>query len=90
MMKEYALISIYDKKNINKICQLFKEYNIGIIATGSTEKYIKKIGYRCNNVSKYTNFKEILNGRVKTIHPLIHASLLFNREDTAQTKFLKN
>ena len=83
---QYALISVFDKKNLNFICKLFKKNNIKIISTGSTSKYIKKIGYNCISVSNLTKFKEILDGRVKTIHPKIHASLLYKRSDKNHIK----
>ena len=79
--KRYALISVYDKIKIEKICDLFKKNDIQIISTGLTAKYIKKNGFKCFNVSDFTKFEEILNGRVKTLHPLIHASLLFDRQN---------
>jgi len=81
MKDQYALISVFDKINLNFICKVFKKNNIKIISTGSTSKYIKKIGYNCISVSNLTKFKEILDGRVKTIHPKIHASLLYKRSD---------
>ena len=79
--KRYALISTFDKSNLKLICHTLKKFSIGIISTGSTAKYIRKIGFPCQNISKLTKFKEILNGRVKTLHPKIHASLLFNRKN---------
>lgn len=79
-MKKYALISVYDKKNINIICEYFFKKNISIISTGSTALKIKKSGYPCLLVSDLIKFKEILDGRVKTLHPNIHASLLFSRD----------
>ena len=85
-MKKFALISVYDKTNIEKICYLFKKYNITIISTGSTAKCINKIGYNCLKVSSLTKFQEILDGRVKTLHPLIHASLLFDRKNKEHVK----
>ena len=85
-MKRYALISVYKKNNLDKICGVLKKYNIGIISTGSTSKYIKKLGYKCKLVSDITKFKEILEGRVKTLHPKIHASLLFKRSNIEQSK----
>mgnify|MGYP006130904613 CR=1 FL=1 len=83
---QHALISTYDKSNLGLICQIFSKYNIGIISTGSTGKYIKKLGFQCLNVSNLTRFKEILNGRVKTLHPKIHASILYDRNDTEHKK----
>ena len=84
--KRFSLISVYNKSNLKKICSLFKKNNIEIISTGSTAKSIKKIGYNCYEVSRYTKFDEILDGRVKTLHPLVHASLLFDRKNKNHTK----
>ena len=58
--KRYALISVSNKKNIGKICKLLKKYNIVIISSGNTFKYIKKIGFTCNSVSQITNFPELI------------------------------
>ena len=54
---QYALISVFDKINLNFICKVFKKNNIKIISTGSTSKYIKKIGYKCISVSSLTKKK---------------------------------
>ena len=84
--EQYALISVFDKINLDFVCKVFKKNNIKIISTGSTSKYIKKIGYSSISVSNLTKFKEILDGRVKTIHPKIHASLLYKRSDKKHIK----
>jgi len=86
---QYALISVFDKINLNFVCKVFKKNNIKIISTGSTSKHIKKLGYNCISVSNLTKFKEILDGRVKTIHPKIHASLLYKRSDKNHIKSFK-
>ena len=78
--KSYALISTFDKEKIEQLCEALTKYKINIISTESTSIYIKKYGFKCHSVSKFTKFKEILDGRVKTLHPKIHASLLFNRD----------
>ena len=52
--KKYALISVYDKKNLKKICETLTKYNIGLISTGSTRKEIKKNGFICDSVSNLT------------------------------------
>ena len=87
--KRFALVSVYDKNNLDKICELFKKYNIEIISTSTTSRYIKKIGYKCQEVSNFIKFKEILDGRVKTLHPLIHASLLFDRNNKNHSQTFK-
>ena len=81
MKKRYALISLYNKKNINKVCKVLNSFGINFLATKSTSIYLKKIGYPCKEISNYTKFKQILNGRVKTLHPKIHASLLYDRKN---------
>ncbi len=76
-----ALISVSDKENISSILRIFKKYNINIISSGGTFKAIKKLGYDCTEISKYTGFKEMLDGRVKTLHPKIHAGILHDRQN---------
>ena len=88
-MTNYALISVYDKSNLKKICSEFKKYKIKIISSGTTGNHIRKLGFKCEDLSKHTKFKEILDGRVKTLHPKIHASLLFKREDKKHLKTFK-
>ena len=88
--KKYALISVFDKKNLFLICKILNKYNISLISTGSTAKAIRKHGFSCALVSDLTKFPEILDGRVKTLHPKIHASLLHDRnKKTHITTFKK-
>ena len=84
--KKYALISVFNKQKLNILCAGLKKFNIEFISTGSTAKYIKKLGFKCYEISKLTKFPEILDGRVKTIHPKIHASLLFDRKKESHRK----
>ncbi len=78
-----ALISVSDKENLISILKILKKYKVKIISSGGTYKSIKKLGYDCTELSKYTGFKEMLDGRVKTLHPKIHAGILARRgEDT--------
>ena len=86
-----ALISVSDKENILSLLKIFKKYNIEIISSGGTYKFIKKLGYNCTEISKYTGFKEMLDGRVKTLHPKIHAGILHDRQNkTHQDEMSKN
>ena len=75
-----ALISISDKGNIDSILKVLQRFNIKIISSGGTYNEIKKLGYKCTELSKYTGFKEMLDGRVKTLHPKIHAGILARRD----------
>mgnify|MGYP006181189201 CR=1 FL=1 len=89
-LKRNALISVYDKSDLNKICKALNKHNIDIISTGATAKKIREIGFKCKEISSLTKFKEILNGRVKTLHHKIHASILFNRKDERQKEVFAN
>ena len=76
-----ALISVSDKENLISILKLLKKFDIKIISSGGTYASIKKLGYQCTELSKYTGFKEMLDGRVKTLHPKIHAGILHDRRN---------
>ena len=76
-----ALVSVSDKENLISILKILKKYKVKIISSGGTYKSIKKLGYDCTELSKYTGFKEMLDGRVKTLHPKIHAGILHDRQN---------
>ena len=84
-----ALISVNNKKNLNLLLKSLSKHKIQIISSGGTFKEIKKLGYKCLEVSKYTGSKEILDGRVKTLHPKIHAGILSIRKNKSHNKDLK-
>ena len=85
-----AIISVSDKKNLKPLLNILKKNNIKIISSGGTFKEIKKLKFKCLEVSKFTNSPEILEGRVKTIHPKIHAGILNKRNSKSHSKDLKN
>jgi len=74
-----ALISVSDKENLTDVLKMLKSKKINIISSGGTYREIKRLGYACTEVSTYTGFKEMLDGRVKTLHPKIHAGILHDR-----------
>ena len=74
-----ALISVSVKTNLLSILKTLNKYKVKIISSGGTYAVIKKLGYACTEVSTYTGFKEMLDGRVKTLHPKIHAGILHDR-----------
>ena len=57
-VSKFALVSVYNKKNIKLLCDILSYYKIGIISTGSTYKKIVSLGYDCFEISKLTKFKE--------------------------------
>ena len=85
-----ALISVSDKKNLRPLLSILKKNKIKIISSGGTYKKIKKLKFNCTEISKFTNSPEILDGRVKTLHPKIHAGILYKREKKSHIKDLKN
>jgi len=85
-----ALISLSDKKNLKSILGSLKKNNIKIISSGGTYKEIKRLKFKCLEVSEFTNSPEILEGRVKTLHPKIHAGILNKRKSKIHLKDLRN
>ena len=85
-----ALISVSDKSYLSPLLNSLKKNNIKIISSGGTYKEIKKLKFKCLEVSEFTNSPEILEGRVKTLHPKIHAGILNKRNNKIHIKDLKN
>ena len=83
-----ALISVSDKKKLRPLLNLLKKKKIEIISSGGTFKEIRKLKFKCIEISKYTNTPEILDGRVKTLHPKIHAGILSKRNKRSHNKDL--
>ena len=71
-----ALISISDKSYLKNILPILSKYKIEIISSDRTYKKIKKFGFKSTKISNFTRFNEILDGRVKTLHPKIYAGIL--------------
>jgi len=84
-----AIISVSDKSNLKLILPTLKKFNIEIISSGNSFKKIRSMKYNCINVSNYTGFSEILDGRVKTLHPKIHAGILNIRKNSTHRRDLK-
>ena len=85
-----ALISVHDKDKLQTILRVFRKYKIKIISSGGTFKKIKELGYQSIKLSEFTNFPELLDGRVKTLHPKIHAGILSKKDNIKHTKEMKN
>ncbi len=77
-----ALIAVYDKTGIAEFARaLVDEFGIEIISTGGTAKHLKDAGIPVTLVEEVTGFPEMLDGRVKTLHPNIHAAILADRDN---------
>ena len=84
-----AVISLSDKSEIKLVLNTLKKFKVNVISSGGTSKEIKKLGYKCTDVSEYTNSDEILDGRVKTLHPKLYAGILNKRDNVNHKKELK-
>lgn len=89
MGHRYALISVYDKEGITKLAKELSTFGITIISTGGTASVLQNAGIPVMEVSDVTGFPEMLDGRVKTLHPLIHAGILAQRDNKQHQNTLR-
>jgi phosphoribosylaminoimidazolecarboxamide formyltransferase/IMP cyclohydrolase len=80
-----ALLSVTDKSGLVEFAQALAAHNIELVSTGGTAKALREAGLAVRDVSDLTGFPEMLDGRVKTLHPVIHGGLLHKREDPTHT-----
>jgi len=84
-----ALISVSNKSELNKILPTLRKFKVEILSSGGTYKYIRKLKFKCIEISDFTGFQEILDGRVKTLHPKIHSGILFKRDNKKHLNQIK-
>ena len=84
-----AIISVSDKSKLKLILPTLKKFNIEIISSGGTFKKIKSMKNNCIDISNYTGFPEMLDGRIKTLHPKIYAGILNVRKNKKHKKDLE-
>jgi phosphoribosylaminoimidazolecarboxamide formyltransferase/IMP cyclohydrolase len=80
MSKRQALISVSDKSGVEEIARALQELGIGILSTGGTARLLREAGIPAVEIGDYTGFPEMLDGRVKTLHPKVHAGILARRD----------
>lgn len=80
---ERALISVSDKTGVVEFARSLQEAGVELLSTGGTARAIREAGIPVKDVSEFTGFPEMLDGRVKTLHPRVHAGLLYLRGDDA-------
>ncbi|KGK86913.1 bifunctional phosphoribosylaminoimidazolecarboxamide formyltransferase/IMP cyclohydrolase [Clostridium sp. HMP27] len=88
-MLKRALISVYDKTNLLPLAEFLINKDVEILSTGGTYKFLKENGIAVTEVSDVTGFEEILDGRVKTLHPIIHAGILAIRDNNEHMEIIK-
>ena len=88
-MKKRALISVFDKDGVLDFAEFLVSKDVEIISTGGTYRYLKENGIDVIEINEVTNFPEMLDGRVKTLHPLVHAGILAIRDNEEHMNTLK-
>ena len=82
-MKKRAVISVFKKEGVLELASFLNESGWEILSTGGTAAYLTQNNIPVIDVSSVTNFPECLDGRVKTLHPAIHAGILARRDNAA-------
>jgi phosphoribosylaminoimidazolecarboxamide formyltransferase / IMP cyclohydrolase len=85
-----ALISVSDKTGIVDFARVLKDYEVEIISTGGTAKSLRDAGIEVTDVSEVTGFPEMMDGRIKTLHPKIHGALLGLRDDDSHLAAMRD
>lgn len=81
-----ALISVSDKTNLEKLSKVLKNYDIEVLSTGGTAKKLRDFDLSVKDVSEFTGSPEIMDGRVKTLHPKVHGGLLACLDNEAHVR----
>ncbi|UCD14298.1 MAG: bifunctional phosphoribosylaminoimidazolecarboxamide formyltransferase/IMP cyclohydrolase [Thermoplasmatales archaeon] len=89
MEKKYALISVFNKEGIVDFAKELSKLGISIISTGGTARDLKTAGIKIKEISELTGFPEMLDNRVKTLHPIVHAGILAKRDEQLHMYTLK-
>src|SRR5664280_3508403 len=84
-----ALISVSDKTGLVPFAKILAKAGIEILSTGGTAKTLRAAGLAVKDISEHTGFPEMLDGRVKTLHPKVHGGLLFIRGNATHEGVVK-
>src|SRR5947209_8349810 len=85
-----ALLSVSDKFGLVDFARALAGHGIELVSTGGTAKAIAEAGLKVRDVSDLTGFPEMMDGRVKTLHPKVHGALLAIRDDAEHAQAMKN
>ncbi len=81
-----ALLSVTDKTGLIDFARVLEQFNVELVSTGGTAKALRDAGLAVRDVAELTGFPEMLDGRVKTLHPAVHGGLLYKRGDREHAK----
>lgn len=85
-MRKWALVSVFEKRGILPFCQTLAAAGYGILSTGGTARHLQEAGLEVTTVEDYTGFPEMMDGRVKTLHPKIHGGILGLRDNSEHAR----
>src|SRR5882757_4340971 len=85
-----ALVSVSDKSGLAEFARGLARFKIKILSTGGTAKLLAEQGLLVTDVADYTGFPEMLDGRVKTLHPRVHAGILARRDSPAHLAAIRS
>lgn len=86
-----AILSVSDKSGLKELASSLAKYDVELYSTGGTEKYLRDQGFTVRSISDLTHFPEIMDGRVKTLHPAVHGGLLYRRDlETHKQQAIEN
>ena len=86
---ERAIISVTDKRGVADFAKSLSKFGVQILSTGGTARVLREGGLAVTDISEYTGFPEMLDGRVKTLHPKVHGGLLGVRDNPEHVKMMK-
>src|SRR5262249_48086453 len=84
-----ALLSVYDKTGLIELARALSAFEVELISTGGTRKALEQAGLKVRDIAEVTESPEILDGRVKTLHPKIHGGILAIRDNAEHTATLR-
>ncbi|HPR56626.1 MAG TPA: bifunctional phosphoribosylaminoimidazolecarboxamide formyltransferase/IMP cyclohydrolase, partial [Deltaproteobacteria bacterium] len=84
-----ALVSVTDKKGVTDFVRELAAFGVEIISTGGTAKALKDAGIKVIDISEFTGFPEMMDGRLKTLHPLVHGGMLAIRDNKDHVEAMK-
>ena len=80
-----AILSVTDKSDLVEFALRLQEFGVEVLSTGGTARMLREGGVEVQDVSDFTGFPEMLDGRVKTLHPKVHAGILAQRDNPEHT-----
>jgi phosphoribosylaminoimidazolecarboxamide formyltransferase/IMP cyclohydrolase len=87
--RRIALISVSDKTGVTNLAKTFTKFGIELLSTGGTAKMLQEAGLQVTEIGEHTGFPEMLDGRVKTLHPKVHGGILARRDVDAHLQALE-